>query len=141
MLATRSPDYTSHKSHTSASRKQSSAHILISEFSGRAEMPESRLFDRSSGEFKGRVRLVCIGLVRRGVAAKMVHELVLFLARELFVVKMPSYLEKNRATKLKELRWRFPSTTSTSSSWPTPSRSRREGLHGNICSRCYRSPR
>eukprot|EP00964_Phaeocystis_antarctica_P098161 scaffold64202_cov36-Phaeocystis_antarctica.AAC.2 len=74
-------------------------------------MPEARLYDASRHEFMGRARLVCIGCVKRGVAAKGLQELICFLARELFCVNMPFYFERNRSTKLRELRLRFPSIT------------------------------
>jgi hypothetical protein len=85
--------------------------ILVEELTSRFDMPEERLYDSSTGEFKGRMRLVCIGSVKRGVAAKRLQDLLLFLANELFFVNMPVYSRRNRKTKVAQQLWRLPSTT------------------------------
>ena len=63
--------------------------ILIDELTSSFDMPEARLYDASRHEFMGRARLVCIGCVKRGVAAKGLQELICFLARELFCALEP----------------------------------------------------
>ena len=49
--------------------------ILVDALTSSYDMPEERLFDASRHEFMGRTRLVCIGCVKRGVAAKGLQEL------------------------------------------------------------------
>ena len=53
--------------------------ILIDELTSSFDMPEARLYDASRHEFMGRARLVCIGCVKRGVAAKGLQELSMSL--------------------------------------------------------------
>ena len=44
--------------------------ILVDALTSSHDMPEERLYDASRHEFMGRTRLVCIGCIKRGVAAK-----------------------------------------------------------------------
>jgi chromosome segregation ATPase len=70
--------------------------VLIDELSSRLDMPEERLYDKSTGEFRGRTRLACIGAIKRGASANRLPDLLAFLARELFCVNLPFYSRRNR---------------------------------------------
>ena len=85
--------------------------ILVEELTRQLDLPEAYLYDKSSQQYTGRARLVCGGLVKRGIAAKRVQDVLLYVAKHLFRVQLPFYHEKHRVSKQLELRWRLPSET------------------------------